>query len=80
MDDKFYQRRGLAPPLHLPHDLTPEDISKRVQPINPRNWRAQGNRLIADTDLGPLVQFIPTDYIFTGVDEANLPTFRKVVQ
>ncbi len=78
MNDKFYEKRGVAPPSHVSHELTPDDISKRVKSVNPTNWRAEGNRLIADTDFGPLVQNIPTSHIFVGVDNAGLPKFRKI--
>lgn len=77
-EDQWYTRRGLVPPEHISHEMTPEDISDKVEPINPRNWHAEGNRLMCDTDMGLLVQLIPTDHIFTGTDAKGLPTFRKV--
>jgi hypothetical protein len=77
-DDRWYTSRGLTPPEHISHGLTVDDISKRVVNVNARNWRAEGNRLIADTDVGPLIQFIPTSHIFTGIDDQGLPTFRKL--
>lgn len=79
ISDAWYQKHGHEPPEHIPHDLTPEDIKHRVKSVRPVNWRAEGNRLIADTDVGELVQFIPTSHIFTGTDEKGLPTFRKIV-
>lgn len=77
-DDAWFHKHGVAPPEHIPHDLSPEDISEKVKSVNPINWRAEGNLLIADTDMGPLKQFIPTSHIFTGVDKKGLPTFRKL--
>lgn len=58
---------------------TPEDIRSNLKRLTPRNWRLKGNQLIADTDFGPLVNYIPTDYILDGVDEDNLPKLRKLV-
>lgn len=77
-DDAWYERRGVAPPERISHEMTPEDIRDKVQDLHPRNWRAEGNRLFCDTDMGTLVQHIPTDYIFSGMDKKGLPTFRQV--
>jgi hypothetical protein len=77
-DDAWFHKQGVAPPERIQHDLTPDDIQERVQSINPKNYRAEGDRLIADTDVGTLVQYIPTTHIFTGTDENGLPTFRKL--
>lgn len=77
-EDSWYQRLGFAPPERISHGLNVEDISKVVKSVNPRNWRAEGDRLIADTDNGPLVQRIPTSHIFIGVDKEGLPQFKKL--
>lgn len=77
-EDQWYIRQGVTPPERISHDLSVDDIDKHVKSLNPRNWRAEGNLLIADTDVGPLRQYIPTDHIFTGVDEKGLPTFKKL--
>ena len=74
----WYDRHGLKRPEHISHELTPDDIAKRVQSVNPRNWRQEGNKLIADTDVGELVNPIPTSHILTGTDEKGLPVFKKV--
>ena len=57
---------------------TPEDIRGNLKSVQPRNWRLQGNRLIADTDMGELSQTIPTDRILTGTDDKGLPVFKKI--
>jgi len=77
-EDSWYIRQGFTPPERISHDLKVEDISKVVKSVNPTNWRAEGDRLIADTDVGPLVQKIPTTHIFIGTDENNLPKFKKI--
>jgi hypothetical protein len=58
-------------------DSLEKPISDNLRSLNARNWRQQGNTLIADTDWGELVQTIPVDYLLDGV-ENGLPTFKKV--
>ena len=58
---------------------TPDDIRSNLKKLTPRNWRLQGNKLIADTDFGPLVNYIPTDYLLMGTDADNLPVLKKIV-
>ena len=75
---RFYEKNGVELPTSQSHELTPDDIKDRVKPINPKNWRLEGNVLIADTDMGPLKQTIPTDYILEGVDSRGLPIFKRI--
>jgi hypothetical protein len=80
-DDKtraWFERHGLTPPEHIAHGVTPDDIRDKLQPLKARSWRLEGNRLIAETDMGDVVNYIPTNYIMTGVDKDNLPVFRKI--
>lgn len=81
MDQKqtdWYARKGLTPPSHTSHGLTADDISKELKQLKPHSWRLEGNRLIAKTEMGELVNHIDPSYILTGVDKNNLPTFKKV--
>lgn len=75
---KEFDKWGVARPTIEKHG-TIEDIRANLKSVNPRNWRLQGNHLIADTDLGELRQTIPTNYILTGTDENGLPTFKKLL-
>ncbi len=75
---KWYKQNNLELPEHVSHDLSADDISSKAQSVNPRNWRQEGNRLIADTDFGPLVNHLPTDVIMSGLDSKGLPTFKKI--
>jgi hypothetical protein len=59
-------------------DSLDNPISNNLRSVNPRNWRQEGNLLKADTDMGPLVQTIPVDYLLDGTDERGLPKFKKV--
>jgi len=68
---------GLTPPSHTPHG-SDDDIPSRLKRVEVKKWRQEGNRLIAETDVGELVNLIPTDYIMTGVNDDNLPTFKKI--
>lgn len=58
---------------------TPDDIRGNLKSINPRNWRQQGDKLIAETDIGPLINFLPTNIQLQGTDEDGLPTFKKLM-
>lgn len=74
----WFDKHGLERPSHMDH-LSVDDIEKHLRQIKPRNWRLEGNRLLADTDMGPLVQTIPTNYVLEGTDANGLPKFRKLV-
>lgn len=58
---------------------TEEDIRANLKPIKAHSWRQEGNRLIAQTDMGELSQTIPIDYICHGTDAKGLPILRKIV-
>jgi len=64
-------------PVSDQHGVTPDDIASKLKPLNPQNWRQSGNRLIADTEIGEVVNIIPTDYILTGVKDGK-PVLTKI--
>lgn len=72
----FFAKRNLAVPSTVSHG-TEDDISQKLQELKPNSWSLEGNQLIGETEMGRLVQFIPTDYILIG-NENGLPKFRKV--
>jgi hypothetical protein len=74
---KEFEKWQVKQPDHQPHG-TDEDIRANLKRVKPRNWRMEGNELIADTDLGKLVQRIPVDYILTGEDASGLPVLEKI--
>lgn len=81
-DLAWFERMGKARPTHLPHGVsdTPEHpLSEQLLRLNTKNWRLEGNKLMCDTDQGPLVQFIDPGYICLGTDKNNLPILKKVV-
>ena len=75
---KQFAKWGKTPPTTEPHG-TPEEIAKNMTPLQPKNWRVEGNKLIAQTEMGELVQFIPTDMIMTGLDDECRPILKKVI-
>lgn len=81
LDDKtraWFEKNNLKPPEHIFHDLTPDDISKRVERAQLLEWRQEGNRLICKTNFGELVNHIPTDMMMTGTDKQGLPILTKL--
>lgn len=75
----FFTKRNLPPPTTVSHGLE-DDISKKLVELKPNSWRLEGNKLIGDTEMGPLVQFIPTNYICKGTDDSGLPILEKIFQ
>lgn len=80
MDSKplDYEALGVEPPKVYEHGVTIEDIRANMKQAVCTNWRLVGNILHCDTDLGPLAQTIPPDYVLRGVDENNLPILTKL--
>lgn len=76
-EDSFYTKRGVTPPSRQPH-TTIEEIVANMKPLKPTNWRQAGNLLIADTAMGELVNYLPTDYLLDGTDDKGLPILRKI--
>lgn len=76
---KWYDKHQKARPTHTPHGITSENINEHMRELRPDSWRLEGNVLRGMTEMGELVQTIPTDYILTGTDEKGLPVFKKVV-
>lgn len=76
-DLKLFQEWQVPLPTREAHG-TETDVRGNLKSLNPTNWRLQGNRLIADTDVGEFSQIIPPTQILTGTDEKGLPTFKKL--
>lgn len=76
--DDWYVKHGITPPTTTPHGVSPDDLSEKLKPLKARSWRLEGNRLIAKTDMGEVVNYIDPGVIMTGVDENNLPVFRRI--
>ena len=78
--DSDYYRKVLKtdPPKSTSH-LTEEEMLANMKQLKPRSWVLKGNQLEGMTDMGKLVQNIPTDYILEGTDERGLPKFKRVI-
>jgi hypothetical protein len=75
---QWFERHNLTPPSHTAHGVTPDNIHDKLVPLRAYSWRLEGNRLIARTNMGDLVNYIDPNYIMTGVDENNLPVFKRL--
>jgi hypothetical protein len=72
-----FEAWGKTPPTSEAHG-TDETIRAQLTPLKTRSWRLQGNQLIADTELGELVQLISPDYILTGIDASGMPILTRI--
>ncbi len=75
---RFFDALGIRRPDHISHSVNQDTISSALKQLRPHTWRLEGNQLRGMTDMGELVQTIPTDYILTGTDDNGLPIFKKV--
>lgn len=73
-----FEKWGKLPPTVEGHG-TDQDIRENMKVALPTQWRLEGNQLIGQTELGKIVQTIPTDYILHGTTDDGLPDLRKVV-
>jgi hypothetical protein len=74
----WFEKHGLTPPSTTPHGVTPDNIAEKLRPLKVHSWRLEGNRLVAKTDMGDVVNHISPEYVMTGVDTNNLPIFKKL--
>lgn len=77
-DSDFIRKLGGTPPQSFTH-ITEEEIKENMKQLKPNSWKLEGNKLIGETEYGPLVQFIPTDRVLTGTDDNGLPIFKQIV-
>lgn len=72
----WFDRHNLQRPDHAEWSM--EDLEKNMKKLKPNSWRLEGNKLIGETEFGPLVNYIPTNYILEKVDEDGMPVFKKI--
>lgn len=75
--DYFREVLGVTPPSATAH-ITDEEITKNMRQLLPNSWHLEGNQLIGQTEMGRLVQSIPTNYICEGTDDKGLPILTKI--
>lgn len=74
----WFERHGLTPPSSTPHGVTTDDIRDKLKPLKAKSWRLEGNRLVAETDMGLVVNYIDPGYLLVGTGDDGLPIFRKI--
>lgn len=68
-----YAEWGTELPESTPHG------NGKPESLHATNWRMEGpGMLVADTDVGRLVQNIGTNYICLGTDDHNKPILKKL--
>lgn len=78
---KWFDKHGKPRPVHEEHaeDSKENPLSSRLKRVQASNWRMEGpGKLVADTDMGPLVQWIPHEYVCEGTDNNGHPILRKI--
>jgi hypothetical protein len=73
----FLTKLELTPPDSSVHG-TEEDIRSNLKPLKTWGWKLEGNQLSCQTDMGNLVQTIPTGYICLGDGPDGLPLLRRI--
>jgi hypothetical protein len=73
-----YEALGVQGPTRDVHG-TDADVRANLVRATPTKWYQRGNELVAETDLGELVNLLPTDVMLTGIDSNNLPILTKMI-
>lgn len=80
-DSDYWRKYELPAPETIDHGVhisnNEDDLSDKFTKLLPNEWKLEGNKLIGKTEMGLLVQMIPTDYILEAT-ENGLPKFRRV--
>lgn len=74
---KWYDKHGLPRPAHIEHGKE-EDLRDKFEKMHAKSWRQEGNKLIATTPAGEVVNYLPTDVMLKGTDEDNNPILEKI--
>jgi len=69
-----YEALGVEPPKHSETEFD-RSMLQRATPIR---WFQRGNELVAETELGELVNYSPTNMQLTGTDENNNPILTPI--
>lgn len=58
---------------------TQEDVIDKMTQLKPTSWRMEGpGKLVGDTPMGPLVQFVDPSFICKGTDDSGNPILVKI--
>lgn len=83
-DDKelaWFDKMGVKRPYHAPTglvDTLENPLGQQLPKIECRNWRRQGNFLMADTIHGVWSQYLSPDYLVLGDGPDGLPLLKKI--
>jgi len=74
----FYNKFKMTPPSTVSHG-TEDNVLERMTKLKPTDWRMEGpGKLVAQTELGKLVQFVNPNLICKGTDEDGSPILAKI--
>lgn len=75
--DKDLAKWGQDPAKHFAHG-TDEDIRKQLTPMKITKWTQEGNKLIGESEMGKIVNPIPTNMQLSGTDKNGMPILVKL--
>lgn len=76
--EDIFAENNVAPPEHIPHGGTIEDIASKRPVVKHGPWKQEGNMIICTCDIGHHASPIPTSHILTGTDDNGHPILTKV--
>ncbi len=79
-DTDFWRKYKIEAPEAISHgieDTAANPLSDQIPKNKIISYTLEGNKLIAQTDLGEVVNYIPTEYILHGVDDKGQPILRR---
>lgn len=74
----FFKSYNMPAPEATTHGSI-DDIKKNLTKLKPTSWHMEGNKLVGETEMGSLINYLPTDVICKGTDENGLPILEKIV-
>lgn len=74
----YFRKNNLPIPEVFSHG-TEEDIRAKLKPLKLSNWRMEGpGCLVADSEVGKVVNHINPSFICTGTDTEGLPVLTRI--
>lgn len=78
----WYERHGVAPPEHIPHGLTDEQLEQKFAEIREATvhggWKQKGNYIWCTKCPNQHGDTISVDYLLQGTDKKGLPILTKL--
>lgn len=79
-DADFWRKYKIEAPEAISHgveDTASNPLSDQIPKNTVISYVLEGNKLTAQTDLGEVVNFLPTEFILHGVDNNGHPILRR---